>query len=451
MDHGAWTGLPDYRVGDPAMIDLPAARMRALQGERLAAMVGYVHRHAPFWRRKLDAAGVRPGDVTGVQDIGRLPTCRKDELLADQETDPPFGGYTCTPADRWVRYFTTSGTTGRPLRRVFSQRDWRQVLDWVARRPPLVRPGERVLLTTSADALLGATIITEAVREQGGLVVQTGTRPDRYKVAAIAALRPAMITGAPSFLLHLARVAADAGIDTRACGIRTIYAFGEPGCAVEATGRALRERFGARTLIDGLGMTELPPLGGNCPHSPDQHLSDDLVLTECLRPDRDEPVGPGELGELTYTNLVCDTHPLLRYRSGDLGILSDGEPCACGSVRTRVVGSVQGRVDDMIWYRGANIFPSAVEAVVRALPGLGTEYRLLRSRGPVALTIQVEAARPVDAAARAALAERTGEAIRSAVRESLPVEVLDPGTLPRGDGLRKTRRVIDIEELTDGR
>ncbi|MEU8124844.1 AMP-binding protein [Spirillospora sp. NPDC049024] len=437
------TGLPEYPVSDPALLKLSPAELRDLQSERLRAMLHHVHRNAPFWRRRLDAAGIGPDDITGVRDVARLPTCTKADLLADQERDPPFGGYTCTPPAQWLKVFTTSGTAGKPLRRVFSRRDWRQILDWVARQPPLTGPGEIVVLTTPVDAMMGATVLTDAVQRRGGLVFQAGTRPDPQKVEAIAELRPAVVAGSPSYLLHLADVAEGAGVDLSRCGVRTVFAWGEPGCAVEATSRRLLERFGAGNLVDALGMTELMPLGGNCPYSVDLHLSDDFVLVECLRPDRDEPVPPGQLGELTYTNLVGDTQPLLRYRSGDLGVLSDGSACACGSVGTRIVGSIQGRADDMIWYRGANIFPSAVEAVVRGMRDLGDEYRLVRSRDADTLTVQVEARARLDGPARAALGDAVAEALRGAIRERVPVQVLDPGSLPRADGLRKARRVVD--------
>ncbi|MEC7768984.1 MAG: phenylacetate--CoA ligase family protein, partial [Acidobacteriota bacterium] len=121
--------LPDYTVLDPSLERLPPAELHALQAERLRQMVAYVYDATPFWRRKLDAAGVTPGDVSGLDDLSRLPFCTKEELQADQAEHPPFGSYVGVDRAQLRKYMMTSGTTGRPLRRVFSARDWGYVLD----------------------------------------------------------------------------------------------------------------------------------------------------------------------------------------------------------------------------------------------------------------------------------------------------------------------------------
>jgi phenylacetate-CoA ligase len=309
-------------------------------------------------------------------------------------------------------------------------------------RTPSPPPGEMFMLLGPIDGVLGATVGVEAARERGAIPVLAGMWDTRTKVEAIAELRPGVIAGAASYIMHLAEVAREMGIDLSACGLRGVTSFGEPGVGIEATQAVIASSFGVSEIIDGYGLTEVWPLGGNCPHSPALHIPDDLVAVECIDPDTLEPLAEGETGEIVFTNLVGDTQPLLRYRSRDIGRLSFSEPCACGSTVTRIA-AIEGRTDDMIWYRGVNFFPSAVENIVRRDGALSPEYRIVLDDGPRGMpvvTVQVEAlAEPQQPAA---MHERVRNALRGGLGVNPEVEILTLGTLPRLEQA-KAKRVLD--------
>ncbi|MQA84462.1 MAG: AMP-binding protein [Streptosporangiales bacterium] len=443
--------LPDYLVNDPGLLTIPRDRLRDLQGERLRAMVRYVYERSPFWREKLEQVGTAPEDVRGVDDIGRLPTCTKQELQREQEEHPPLGRYVCTDRAEWVRFFATSGTTGRPLRRVFSARDWGYMIDRFTRQSPWT-PDDVILLTLPIDGAAGPTAGMEAAAHAGALVIAGGLWSTERKIDTMVSLRPTSITGSTSYLLHLTEVARKKGIDLSSLGVRTVACIGEPGAALDSTRAKISGRFGGAAVTDGYGMTEVFPLGGNCAFDRSIHLAEDIVLVECLRPGGNEPVEPGELGELVYTNIVGDTQPLLRYRSGDLGRLSDGSPCGCGVTHLRIQGSVEGRADDMIWYRGANFFPSAVESAISSVEGVASEHQIVLTdddAGFPHLTVRVEREDTRDDTRQyvAASAHQIGSALGIALKEALgvtaEVEVLPSGALPRPSPGAKARRVLD--------
>ena len=433
--------LPIYDVRDAALSSLPREQLTAIQDERLRAMVAYVHERSPYWRRKLEAAGVQPGEIRSVADLPRLPFTTRADLDAEQAAHPPFGEYTASPRESWQGLYTTSGTSGRKLKRVVSRRDWRLMIERFYRTPS-PPPGEMFMLLGPIDGVLGATVGVEAARERGAIPVLAGMWDTRTKVEAIAELRPGVIAGAASYIMHLAEVAREMGIDLSACGLRGVTSFGEPGVGIEATQAVIASSFGVSEIIDGYGLTEVWPLGGNCPHSPALHIPDDLVAVECIDPDTLEPLAEGETGEIVFTNLVGDTQPLLRYRSRDIGRLSFSEPCACGSTVTRIA-AIEGRTDDMIWYRGVNFFPSAVENIVRRDGALSPEYRIVLDDGPRGMpvvTVQVEAlAEPQQPAA---MHERVRNALRGGLGVNPEVEILTLGTLPRLEQA-KAKRVLD--------
>jgi phenylacetate-CoA ligase len=421
--------LPDYVVNDQALKSLPRDELRALQDERLRALVAYARETSGFWRKRLEA------DVRGVADLPRLPLTARAELDAEQAAHPPFGDYTCSPRETWMGMFTTSGTSGRRLKRIVSWRDWRLMIA-LLHRTPAPPPGEIFMLLGPIDGLLGPSVGVEAARLRGSIPVLAGMWDTRTKVRAIAELRPGVIAGAASYIVHLSEVAAEMGVDLSACGLRAVTSFGEPGAAIDATQRTIASRFGVEQVVDGYGLTEVWPLGGNCPLSRALHIPEDVVAVECIDADTGAAVPAGEPGEIVLTTLIGDTHPLIRYRTRDVGRLIVGEPCACGSTFARIE-RIEGRTDDMIWYRGANFFPSAVEDIVRRQEGLSPEYRIVLDDGPRGLpvvTIQVEGEQDVHA--------RVRESLRGGLGVNPELEVLPVGTLPRAQQ-GKAKRVLD--------
>jgi phenylacetate-CoA ligase len=428
--------LPQYRVEDPALDRLPRERIEAMQNERLLALIPYVRERSPFWRRKLDEAG---RDIRTLEDLTALPFTTRAELNAEQEAHPPFGEYTCTPPESWTWLFTTSGTSGRKLKRVFSHRDWELFLGFF-QRAPQPEPGERSMTLAPIDGLAGPTGSVEAFRRAGGVPILAGTWDTRTKVRMIQELRPAGVSGVPSYVMHLSEVAAEMGVDLSQCGIRRVHVLGEPGGAIPATRAAIEQRYGA-PVVDGYGLSELWPLGTSCPRSWAFHLHEDYVAVECVDPETGDAVPEGQSGELIYTNLIGDTQPLLRYRSRDIGKLVRSEPCECGHTHVRIE-RIEGRSDDMLWYRGVNFFPSALEEVVRRQDGLSPEYRIVLEQedgGLPRMTVQVEAlGSPEDPRLRAELAAE----VRGALGVGPEIEVLAQGSLPRTEQ-GKARRVVD--------
>jgi phenylacetate-CoA ligase len=437
------THLPDYAVLDPAIDRLPRGQLRSMQTARLRSMVQYAYDSTPFWRRKLDEAEVHPGDIRDLNDLGRMPFSTKGELQADQLAYPPFGSYLACEPHRIVRFMMTSGTTGLPLRRVFSARDWGYAVDRLQRNPT-AGPGDIVVTLGPVDGLMGPTASAESAARGGALVVLAGLYDSRTKVRLLRDLRPAVVSGSASYLLHLIEVAGEEGVDLRALGIRTVISVGEPGAAVPETRQRLVEGWGT-FVRDGYGLTELFPLGGGCRSSTSLHIASDLVITEIVNPDSGQAVPAGEPGEVVYTNIVGDTQPLLRYRTGDIARLTDDEPCACGFTGSRLQHAIEGRVDDMIWLRGMNVFPSAIEAVVRGFVELDDEYEIVVSsedRGLPALVVRVEMRPGALPKTRDGLENRVREALVAAIRATAGVELLPYGTLPRADPRTKKRRVI---------
>jgi phenylacetate-CoA ligase len=280
------------------------------------------------------------------------------------------------------------------------------------------------------------------------MVVRAGLYDSKTKVRLIRDLRPTMVSGTVSYLLHLLEVAAKLGIDLKQCGVRMVASVGEPGAALQATRRRLAEAWGA-AVGDGYGLTEIFPLGGSCMHSNSIHLCDDIALTEIVDPKTGETVPAGMPGEVVYTNLIGDTQPLLRYRSRDIARVAPPAPCACGHTGTRLLNSVEGRVDDMIWYRGANLFPSAVESVVLNFTDLAHEFQIVvdGSHALPNMTIRVEMLRDMNQEERASLARNVSEALTATLGVNSQLELVSPGTLPRSEGRTKVRRAFDQRKL----
>jgi phenylacetate-CoA ligase len=440
------TMLPNYTVLDANLEFQPEDAIRSLQSERLSLQVHQCYQSSSFWRRKFDGMGLTPEDIGGLSDLHKIPFCTKAELLEDQGKYPPFGSYLSVHPSRLAKYFTTSGTTGRPLTRVYSDRDWTYIRQRFQRKP-FLKHGDTAVLLGPTDGLLGPTAAVDSWEAMGALVIRAARNSTEEKIRIIHRLKPKLVCGTASFLLYLAEKARNEDMPFhRMGGVGILLSVGEPGAAIPATRERLLKGWSAQTVIDGFGITELFPMGGSCPGCRDTHISNDFVIVEVVDPETGEILPPGMPGELVYTNIIGETQPLLRYRSRDIGRIAPFAPCpACGSTATRIVGGIQGRVDEMIWYKGINIFPSSVEAVVRGFREFTDEFEIvLRQDGEVqTLLVRAEAVSGLSTEEREGLRERVSQRLVEALEGvHAGVEILDEGTLQRTE--YKGRRVRDL-------
>jgi phenylacetate-CoA ligase len=412
----------------------------AIQADRLRALFATL-RQNPFYSCKLGALG------TQHSPLSTLPFTTKTELIADQEAHPPYGTVLTYSLDRYNRMHQTSGTTtGRPLVWLDTPESWRWVLDvWRQKFEMMgLRPGDRLFFPFSFGPFLGFWGAFAAASECGYLVLPGGGMSSAARLRFMLAHAATVIFCTPSYALHLAEVAGVEGIDLAASPVRMIVAAGEPGAGIPATRQRIETAWGAR-LFDHYGLTEVGPTAVECRENPSgMHVMARDYIAEVIDPQTRKPQSPGEVGELVVTNLGRIGSPLVRYRTGDL-VRLDPEPCPCGRPWPRLAGGVLGRTDDMIYLRGNNVYPTAMEAVVRRFPEVA-EYRLIIDRtGPLAaITVEVE---PTKTGTK--IAQRLGRAIRDELFFRADVTEVLPGSLPRFE--LKAKRIINHRGTEKGK
>ena len=417
--------------------------LAARQGERLQALLRTVSARNPFYRHKLAADDVNVNALTLPADLEALPFTTKAELIADQATAPPWGTALTEPLERYTRYNQTSSTTGRPLRWIDTPESWQWMLDcWKAvYRAAGVTGQDRVFFPFSFGPFLGFWTAFDAATQIGAHAIPAGGMSSEQRLGLIEALAPTVVCCTPTYALRLLDVARKgAGPDPLAAGtVRVIIVAGEPGGSIAATRRRIETGWGAR-VIDHHGLTEVGPVSFECLEAPGfVHVNEGEFIAEVVDAATGDPVPDGRQGELVVTNLGRTASPLIRYRTRDL-VIRTTEPCACGRTFARLVGGVAARADDMVNVRGVNVYPAAIESVLRAIEAI-VEYRCtVRAAAPQrAIDVEVEVGAGVDGAATAALA---GERLRDALSLTVPVTPVTAGTLPRFE-LKARRFIVD--------
>ena len=391
-----------------------------------------------FLARKL--AGVRPQDIQSYADLARLPFTTKAELAADQADHPPYGTAHSYPLDRYTRLHQTSGTsTGRPLRWLDTPESWEGILHcWTVSFPFMgLSPRDRVFFPFSFGPFIGFWSAFEAAARFGALVLPGGGMTSTARLRFLVEHEATVVFATPTYALHLAEVAVKEGIDLAASTVRMLVVAGEPGGTIPATRRRIEQVWGAR-VFDHYGMTEIGPVAVEAEDTPgEMYLLESEYICEVLTPNGAEPVPPGEFGELVVTSLARVASPLVRYRTGDLVRLATTSDPA-GRPWRRLAGGVLGRADDMIHVRGNNLYPGAIEAIVRRFPEVA-EYRVHVDRsGPLAdLRLEVEPAAGCDGPG---LADRVSRAVRDELLFRVEVVAADAGTLPRFE--MKAKRLV---------
>ncbi|TMG59327.1 MAG: phenylacetate--CoA ligase [Chloroflexi bacterium] len=397
--------------------------IRDQQLKKLRAGLTAVLTGNQFWRDRLDS-------VDGWDDFKRLPLTSKSELLADQASHPPFGTNLTYSVDRYVRLHQTSGSSGElPLRWLDTAESWEWWLRiWAEHvyRAASVTPADRVFLAFSFGPFIGFWSAFGGAERLGALCISGGAMTSEQRVRSILDLGATVLLSTPTYALRLADVARGMGVDLAESSVRVTIHAGEAGASIPATRDAIEAAWSASSF-DHTGMTELGPTGFSCSARDGVHLIESEFIFEVT-----------DDGELVATNLGRWGMPLIRYRTGDRVIVSR-EPCPCGSPFMKIVGGIQGRVDDMFTVRGVNLYPSQVEDIVRRHPGVAEfviEHRRERRMDEVALLVETSAA--------SFSAERLEADLRQALGVRLDCRVVPAGTLPRSE--LKSRRIVHLGE-----
>lgn len=422
-----------------------------LQLRKLKSMVAWAYQNSPFYHAKYAETGFEPGDLASLDDIAKLPFTTKQELLASQQTHPLFGDFTAAPPEKALRYHTTSGTSGQaPLRILDSRKDWEWVSDaWCYGMYGFgLRDTDIAFLAFSYGTFIGFWGAHGAAERIGCLTIPSGGGTSETRIQQILELGATAVIATPTYAIRLAQVASEMGIDlARESSVEMILMAGEPGGNIPNTKRLIEESWGARAG-DFPGLSES---GGStayeCSVQPGGvHLLEDHYLDEVIDPQTGASLDYGERGELVITSFGRGIMPTIRYRTGDLVERVRHDFCTCGRTFDLLKGGILGRADDMKIVRGVNVYPSAVENVVRAFAEV-EEFQLVitEEKSLPQACVRVEPCGDLDVSGASELAGKLQQALRdshSGLR--FDIEVVSKGELPRFD--LKAKRIIDTRD-----
>lgn len=434
---------------------MPRDRLERLQLERLQRIVDYVYHRVPHYRRKMEAAGVRPSDIRSLADLTRLPFTTK----ADLRDTYPFGMF-AVPLNQMIRIHASSGTTGKPTVVGYTRNDLEVWAEVCARCLALsgARPGEMLQNAYGYGLFTGGLGFHYGAEKLGMTVVPVSAGNTARQLMLLRDFKPHVMTCTPSYALVITDALLAEGYRPGDLNLRVFILGAEPW--TEGMRREIEEKLGVHAVnVYGLSEVIGPGVANECIEAKNgSHIFEDHFLVEVVDPATGEPVPPGQVGELVFTTLTKEALPVIRYRTGDLASI-DPTPCVCGRTFVRM-SRVLGRTDDMLIIRGVNVFPSQVEAALVGLPHLTPHYQLVVTReGRLdALEVKVEVSedffRQVGGEflsgevfegleAVQGLRERVAHTLKEALGLQVKVTLAPPGTLPRSEG-GKLRRVVDM-------
>ncbi len=380
---------------NPKTETLGRQQLRALQLAKLRYQCEWAAARSPWYRRQFEAAGFAPSELRSLDDLRRLPLLTRDQWMASQEAAPPFGELPAIGPEGAIRVHTTSGTTGRgPLRALDSRKDW----SWIAEMWSYAiwgcgaRPADTAYIAFGYGSFIGFWGLHYAMEKVGVLNVPGGAQSTEARVRQIIDFGATVVASTPTYALRLAQEASLLGVDLPGAAVSRLILSGEPAGSIPQTKALIEELWGAKAF-DTAGMTEIGTIMVfECSHQPGgTHIIEDHMIEEVIDPDSLEPVAYGERGERVVTSFGRGAIPLLRYRTGDLVCKVPSSKCTCGRGFDIYEGGILGRVDDMKIVRGTNVYPRAIEAIVREFPEVD-EFQTVIARDGIRdeITLRVE-------------------------------------------------------------
>ncbi len=425
---------------------MPRAELRALQLERLQETVERVYARVPYYRQKMDEAGVAPSDIRGLDDLCRLPFTTKEDLRQNY----PFGLFT-VPLDRVVRVHASSGTTGKPTVVGYTRRDIRTWAELMSRTLAAagVRRGDVVQNAYGYGLFTGGLGAHYGAENLGATVVPVSGGQTKRQIQIMRDFGSTVLLSTPSYALNIADVMADLGVDPEKDLRLRVGVFGaEPWS--ENMRDEIEQRLGIKAM-DIYGLSEVigPGVAAECIEAQNGlHIFEDHFIPEIVDPQTLEPLPPGEAGELVFTTITKEAFPVIRYRTKDICRIIT-EPCACGRSFVRMP-KITGRTDDMLIIRGVNVFPSQVEHVLMGIEEVEPHYQIIVDRQGTmdTMEVQVEVGEAVfsdEIKHLERLAQRIQRDIKDLLGVTCTVRLVEPKSIQRSEG--KAKRVIDKRRL----
>jgi phenylacetate-coenzyme A ligase PaaK-like adenylate-forming protein/ABC-type branched-subunit amino acid transport system ATPase component len=415
-----------------------AEELRAIQLEGLRWTVRHTFEGSTEYREKFDQLGITPEDIQSLDDLQKLPFTTAEDLRAGY----PFP-LRSVPFEQIVRVHASSGTTGKRKVLCYTQKDIDDWSDFFARCYQMagVTPLDRVQIAVGYGVWTAGVGFQLGCEKVGALAVPIGPGNIDMQIQFLLDFQSTVFCSTASMALLMAEEIHKRGIADKIAIKKIIYGS-------ERSSRSMRKKiselFGGAELFDITGLTELygPGTGIECPEHDCIHYWGDYYLLEILDPETLQPVPDGEWGEMVVTSLRKEAAPLIRYRTRDITRIIPG-PCNCGSLLPRH-SRIRGRSDDTIKFRGVNIYPSSIDTILSAVPGLGSEYQIHLTRdeaGRDSMRLVVERAEGVEAQRGPELSHEAVHQIKKQLMVSVALELVEYRSLPRSE--RKSQRVFD--------
>ncbi|MBT3628078.1 MAG: phenylacetate--CoA ligase [Rhodospirillaceae bacterium] len=411
-------------------------KISSLQLERLKWSLGHAYDNVPHYRNKFDAAGIAPGDLNDLSDLGKFPFMVKDDLRQNY----PFSMF-AVPRQKVVRVHASSGTTGTPTVVGYTQNDIDNWARLMARsiRAAGGRPGDIAHVAYGYGLFTGGLGAHYGAEKLGCTVIPMSGGATQRQVQLINDFKPDIIMATPSYTLTIADEFERIGIDPRTTALKTGLHGAEPWS--QAMRAEIERRFDMHA-IDLYGLSEVmgPGVSCECVESKDGlHFWEDHFYPEIIDPESGQVLADGERGELVITSLTKEALPIIRYRTKDLPRLLPG------TARTmRRMEKVTGRSDDMMIIRGVNVFPSQIEVEILKDERLSPHYFCeLSKQGQLdSLTVVVEARPDIGQEDKDAAQQLLAQNVKTYAGVSVGVRLGEAGSIERSMG--KAQRIKDL-------
>jgi phenylacetate-CoA ligase len=439
----------DVPFWNPHLETLPWEELEKLQLKKFRRIVKWAYERSRFHRALYQSAGLHPDDIRSMKDVPKVPKVEKSMMRSIQRKDPfPYGDALCVPLDEVTEFRQTSGTTGQPVYQPDTWQDWEWWSDcWATLLwAQGYRPKDRVFLPFGYNVFVAFWTAHYGCEKIGCETVPGGVLDTKARILKMQEIRATAMMATPTYVLGMADVATkQLGLDpARDLGIRKITCAGEPGALIASTKKRMEEAWGAK-VYDHTGATEIGAWGFECSEQPGAlHVNEAMFLAEVEDPDTGQPITePGIPGKLVITALDRIAQPCVRFDSKDIVEFSH-ERCACGRTYRLVPGGVVGRADDITKVKGVLLAPSAIEDVVRSIPGLGDEYEVtVEKRGDVD-HIQLKVEVTEDTSDIKGLVDRLATELRVKTNLGYEIRVHPYGSLPRYEV--KAKRFKDLRK-----